>query len=203
MSVSTTTEPVATRDGRNRRAERTREAIADAMLSLIDEGKLRPSAPDIAERAGVALRTVFQHFSDMEALQATAVSRQTERVRVTITPIDASLPLAARISEFVRERMRIYEAISPVRRAALLSEPFSDVIRERMQATRRLAQEEAAAVFALELGLLGSQERAEVLAAITTCTSWVAWEELRAHQGLSAKQAAAVFRRMLSALLSQ
>src|SRR3546814_6231042 len=57
-------------DGRTLRAMRTREAIFDATFSLIDEGDLRPTAPRVAERAGVSVRSVFQHFDDLESLHA-------------------------------------------------------------------------------------------------------------------------------------
>ncbi|NCV76101.1 TetR family transcriptional regulator, partial [bacterium] len=57
-------------DGRVARSERTREAIAEALLELLEEGVLRPRAQEIAKRADVAVRTVFQHFDDMEGLYA-------------------------------------------------------------------------------------------------------------------------------------
>ena len=56
------------RDGRTVRAERTRQALVDALLSLLDEGQLQPTAERIAVRAGVSERSVFQHFPDREAL---------------------------------------------------------------------------------------------------------------------------------------
>ena len=44
-------EPAA--DGRVLRGERNRQAIVDALLALYEEGVLRPSANEVAERAGV------------------------------------------------------------------------------------------------------------------------------------------------------
>ncbi len=194
--------PAPATDGRTARAERTRAAIANAMLSLIEEGVLRPTAPMIAERAGVALRSVFQHFADMESLQAAVVERQAERVSLAITPIPASLPLPERIDRFVSERARIYEAITPVRRAAVLSEPFSPIIHERLQETRELAANEVAAVFASELRRRSPSARRETQEALVASTSWAAWEELRAHQSQSKKQAVNVLRRTVAALLT-
>ena len=55
-------------DGRMARSHHTRRAIVDAMRALHAEGDLRPTAPRVAARAGVSLRTVWQHFADMEAL---------------------------------------------------------------------------------------------------------------------------------------
>src|SRR3546814_18232311 len=75
---------------------RTREAIVDATISLIDEGDLRPTAPRVAERAGVSMRPVFQHFDDLESLHAAVVERLVERVAVLVVPIDPAGPLADR-----------------------------------------------------------------------------------------------------------
>ena len=55
-------------DGRERRSERTRKKIMEAMLALVEEGNLVPTAPEVSERAGVGLRTVFRHFDDKEGL---------------------------------------------------------------------------------------------------------------------------------------
>jgi hypothetical protein len=52
-------------DGRVARSHRSRRAIVDAMRALHAEGDLRPTAPRVAERAGVSLRTVWQQFADM------------------------------------------------------------------------------------------------------------------------------------------
>ena len=52
------------RDGRTVRAERTRQALVDSLLNLLDEGQLTPTAAEIAARAGVSERSVFQHFPD-------------------------------------------------------------------------------------------------------------------------------------------
>ena len=56
------------RDGRTVRAERTRQALVDALLGLLDAGVLSPTAAAIAQRAGVSERSLFQHFPDREAL---------------------------------------------------------------------------------------------------------------------------------------
>ena len=55
-------------DGRRLRSERSRQAIIDAMLKLVEEGVLVPTAQQVSERAGVGIRSVFRHFSDMESL---------------------------------------------------------------------------------------------------------------------------------------
>ena len=58
------------------------------MRELHAEGDLRPTAPRVAERAGVSLRTVWQQFADMETLLLEASRRDNEIMRSLITRID-------------------------------------------------------------------------------------------------------------------
>ena len=121
--------PPATLDGRLARGARARAAIVEALLALIERGDLRPSAARIAARAGVSLRSVFQHFNDVESLFAAAAERQAERLASLAGAVDDQGPLARRLDAFVRQRARLLEAVSPVRRAAVLMEPFSSELR--------------------------------------------------------------------------
>src|SRR5271163_2254507 len=93
-------------DGRLARSARTRHAVVDALLDLLGEGDLRPTAARIAERAGVSLRLVFHHFDDLDAIYAELADRQAERVKPLTMPISVALPLARRIEEFCgRQRL--------------------------------------------------------------------------------------------------
>src|SRR5213595_667490 len=112
-------------DGRTARARRTRAAVVDALLQLIDEGDLRPTAPRIAERAKVSVRSVFQHFDDLEGLYAAVADAMMERLSHLVMSVDPSLPVARRIREVVHQRSVLLEAITPVRRAAAVHAPFS------------------------------------------------------------------------------
>ena len=55
-------------DGRRKRSARSRAAIITATLTLLENGNLSPTAKQIAEEAGVGLRSFFRHFEDMDAL---------------------------------------------------------------------------------------------------------------------------------------
>ncbi|MEM7232854.1 MAG: TetR/AcrR family transcriptional regulator [Planctomycetota bacterium] len=55
-------------DGRAVRTARSRQAICEACLDLIEEGVLQPSADLVCERAGVSRRSVFNHFRDLAEL---------------------------------------------------------------------------------------------------------------------------------------
>src|SRR5215831_5127625 len=82
-------------DGRVQRGARNREAIADALLACYEAGELRPSVPAVAARAGVSVRSVHNHFADVEALRAEVAQRQWERHSALLEPAADVTALAA------------------------------------------------------------------------------------------------------------
>jgi TetR/AcrR family transcriptional regulator of autoinduction and epiphytic fitness len=189
------------RDGRTVRAERTRQALVDALLGLLDAGELSPTAAAIAERAGVSERSVFQHFPDREALFEAVARQQYERVMPTLRPVDASLPLAERIDQFTRQRARLYELIAGVRRAALLIEHESPSVAGWLTTARRAKAAEAERVFRRELEAIPPDEREPVRAALVAACAWPAWDGWRTHQGLGVSRARSAMAVAIGALL--
>ena len=120
-------------DGRAARAERTRGAIVEAHLTLIDEGDLKPTGERIAERAGVSLRTLWTNFKDMETLYAATGQRVRERQEALFRPIPSEWPLSRRIGEFCAQRAQMLEALAPSARASALREPFSPQLRRNRE----------------------------------------------------------------------
>jgi TetR/AcrR family transcriptional regulator, regulator of autoinduction and epiphytic fitness len=190
-------------DGRTIRAERTRQALVDALFALLEDGELRPTAERIAERAGVSERSVFQHFPDREALLEAVARQEYERIVAALEPVDASRPLAERLDTFIAQRARLLERISPVRRAAVLIEHESDVVAGWLTTARQAAAMEVERVFRRELERAEAGERAVLLAALVSATSWPAWEGYRVHQRLGVDRARAAMRRTLAALLGE
>src|SRR3954453_12837141 len=172
-------------DGRTARARRTREAIVDAMLALLDAGALRPSVEDIAARGQGSPRSIFQHFGDRETLLRAVGARQTERISQIAEHVPDTGPLDARLEAFVDQRARILEFITPVRRSAVLNEPFSPGSHAGIQAFRAYKRAEAERVFGPELRRCPKADRNEIVRALGAATDWSTWEALRAHQGLS------------------
>jgi TetR/AcrR family transcriptional regulator, regulator of autoinduction and epiphytic fitness len=188
-------------DGRVARAQRTRQAVVDALIGLLEDGHVQPTTAAIAARAGVAERTIFQHFSDRDALFLAVGERQTERLTAMWEQLPRTGPLEERLDAFVDQRARILEAVTPVRRGALLMEPFSEAVSEGLSGFRKLKRKEAERVFATELDALPARERDAAVAALGAAVSWAAWESLRRHQGLSVERARAAMRRTVAALL--
>ncbi len=190
-------------DGRLARSARTRHAVVDALLDLLNEGDLRPTAARIAERAGVSLRLVFHHFDDLDAIYSELADRQAERVKPLTKPVNVALPFARRVEVFSSQRGRLLETLSPVRRSAVLMEPFRPALAKRLKQARDLMRAAAIAAFQPELAKIAADERRTKTAALDLMTSWVAWEQMRRHQGLSEAEAREVMATSIRALLAR
>lgn len=189
-------------DGRAARAARTRAAIVDACVALVEEGELRPTAPRIAERAGVSVRSVFQHFDDLPSLHTAVVQRVVERLAVLVEPIDPARPVDDRIGAFVRQRGALLEAVAPFRRAAAVHGPFAPEIRKAIAKGAAFLRVEVEEAFAPELTAVPATDRRELAGALAAVSSWAMWDALRSEVGESVEQAEAVLDRTLRSLLA-
>ena len=189
-------------DGRAARAARTRDAIVDASIALVEAGDVRPTAPRIAARAGVSVRSVFQHFDDLPSLHSAVVQRVVERLSLLMVAVDPELALDARIDAFARYRAALLEAITPFRRAAAVHGPFAPEIQGAVVQGSVFLRCDVEVTFGPELNCLPACERRELLDALAATSSWGTWDSLRSDAGDSVEEAQAVLRRMLRALLA-
>ena len=173
----------------------------DALRALHQEGDLRPTAPRVAERAGVSLRTVWQHFNDLEALLVAAGQRDYEIAMRYVTPIDLSAPLPSRLRQLVQQRGRMYEELAPVWRAARLQEPFSPAIRRNRDRLLEAAREQLERVVGAELDAGPEDGRVSLFAALQVATTWSTWESLRGELGFTVEEAEQAVLVLVSNLL--
>ena len=185
-------------DGRVRRGQRSGRAIVDALLALIGEGMLEPTASQVAERAGVGVRTVFRRFSDTEALFAGMAARMQARVVPLFVARPRGGDLRHRTRALVAQRAALFELIAPYKRAANLKRwrsPFlrgdhARLVRElRADLVRRLPELRRAS--------------AAVVDALELATSFEAWDRLRVEQDLGRERARAVVLRMALGLIEE
>ena len=189
-------------DGRVARSHRTRAAIVDALIALLEEGHVQPTVEEVACRAGVAPRTVFQHYPDREALFTAVGERRQARLETLMGDIDLGAALDERIAALADQRARVYEWIAPVRRAALLMEPFSASVSAALDGLRAVKRAEVRRVFAAELDAVAADRRPALEAALCAATSFSAWDALRTHQQLDVDAARAALTCTLQALLA-
>jgi AcrR family transcriptional regulator len=189
-------------DGRAARSHRSRLAIVNAMRELHAEGDLRPTAPRVAERAGVSLRTVWQQFADMETLLVEANRRDNEIVRSLIQHIDQDQPLAARIALFTGQRARILEQMTPTWRAARIHEPFSAELARNKARTLMIAKADLERIFAPELAHVTGVRRQQLVNGLHAVSIWSFWESMRTELGLGPEPAEDLMRATFTGLLA-
>lgn len=191
-------------DGRNGRTLRSRQAICDACLDLVQEGVLQPSADQVADRAGLSRRSIFHHFGDLPALYDAVVDAGMQRCAPLLEKIPESLPAGDRVARLAEVCARFFEATTPFRRSMAAQTLGGPVRSEAVRVARALLRkqrDDVAALFADELEDLPAPERAELVEALAAAVSPANWEHLRASRGLSLGRARAVMRRSLAALL--
>ncbi len=179
-------------DGRRLRAVKTRAAIVAALYELVRAGDPAPTAARIAERAGVALRSIGQHFPSREALLAAVAEHH---VKVAPHPkAEATRPLRARVTAFVRARAEDLERTAPMRRAiAVMPKPSPAVIAGvRRELDRR--RTELSEAFAREL----ADGDPHLLDRLDVVSSGPAWDVMRQLQQLSFEAASAELRTLIT-----
>jgi len=186
-----------TTDGRVLRSERSRGIIADALFELVGEGHPEPTTQQVADCAGVGIRTVFRLFSDMEALYATLDARLLAEVMPMLRqdPPDGA-DLLERASVLVADRAALFERVASYKRASNLKRgrsPFLD------QQHRKLVRQLRERLLAWLPELRDAP--AELVEALDQATSFEAWDRLRTDQRLSRPRARAAMERAVEALV--
>lgn len=177
-------------DGRRARRHRSRDLVVDALLDLLHEGVIRPTAQQVAERSGISLRSIFRIFDDVETLHTAAATRQVSRVRHLFVDVPAAGSVAERVDAMLEINARLYESVAPIRRAALRTAPESAPLQEQLRRVRGWLRAEIDRVFAAEVGHDGGG----LAAALEVLMSFEAWDQLRTAQELSVEEAVGVVR---------
>jgi TetR/AcrR family transcriptional regulator, regulator of autoinduction and epiphytic fitness len=187
-------------DGRRLRGQRTQTKVLEALLELVSEGEMRPTAQAVSSRAGVSLRTVYQHFEDVEDVRRRALDLQRSRYQTGLREIDKELSMEERISIFCRQVRHLFEAITPIRRSMLADDPLSADLAEG----RRRAREIRIAQLTATFPELAEKNRAakDLLAAVDVATAWPTWNYQRETLKRSAATSETVMAAMVTALLT-
>ena len=98
---------------RDRQLEFTRDLILEALGDLIGEGRLAEfSVQDVADRAGVSMRTVYRHFASRDALLEGFLAWVGERARAAGA---MRFPATADdIAPLLRQRYAAFEELASV-----------------------------------------------------------------------------------------
>jgi len=184
-------------DGRRQRSERSRQAIIDASLQLIEEGVLVPTAQQISERAGVGIRSFFRHFSDMEALFAVADEQSREVTEALFIGGDRDGTLEERILHAVERHADGYEDQKNVIKSTAAQSWRYEILRKNYARYQRGLRKDLDN-WLPELRSLSAPQR-EAVDAVASAEMWL---RLREHQGLSRKNTIEIIVAMLGGMIN-
>ncbi|HWD26353.1 MAG TPA: hypothetical protein VG387_04260 [Rhizomicrobium sp.] len=182
-------------DGRHKRSETSRRAIVAAMLALVREGNVSPSAEEVAARGKVGLRTVFRLFENMESLYR----EMNALIAAEILPL-AEAPFTSRtwrgvLDEIVLRRADIFERILPIKIAADANRRGSAFLDERARALNTLQRQ------TLLAHLPKSLRDGIRLEALDLVLSFDTWRRLRRDQDLVPEHARTVVAEMVARIV--
>jgi AcrR family transcriptional regulator len=182
---------------RDRQQEQTRIAILDALAEVIaDAGVIGFSIQDVADRAGVTHRTVYNHFPTREALNdAFAVHVQAELAKTDENPdLTLDLEKLSRVGELYGIVEKRASHVRAYVMLMLASRAPAKVTRDRTELFERIIEDQA--------GPLPAGAARLVTAAMRMFVSSTAWHLLTEHQGLSGEDAARTAEWATKTLLS-
>jgi AcrR family transcriptional regulator len=192
-------------DGRRQRTQITRANIVKAAIDLQNDGHMRPSMQQIAERAGVSLRTAFQHFPEKHQLTHAVLDELTRLNRIDPPPQELAPhgALDARMKKFLEIRCRQLEGLTPHRRASNSMIGTSTLLQKHRIKVRQRYRSVVETWFEAELDALSDKSRRQWLVAISTLMDWEMWQSLRTYPTRSISEAREALSLLLFAALKQ
>lgn len=115
---------------RDEQARHTRDRILEALVEVLADGPDVFTVPEVAERSGVSIGTVYRHFGDKKGLLDALIPYAAKRTRLDELPTPASTEELGDIIHMLFDRLDASESLI---RAALASGAGRDV---RMQASK-------------------------------------------------------------------
>jgi len=177
--------------------------VVEALLQCYDDGMLKPSVADIAERSGVSHRSVFRYFDDMDELSRAAIALGHERYdpMSRIHEIGHG-PLDVRIERIVEQRITLFKAMEGPARAARIVAPLSPVVMSDLIRWRLFLRAQLRRQFAAELKSMASSQAQQLIGALDVLCSFESWMLMRDDHNLTQDQMKAnmafSLRRMLT-----
>jgi AcrR family transcriptional regulator len=183
-------------DGRKQRSEKSRSAILAAIMELIEEGNLMPTAQETSERAGVGIRSVFRHFADMDALYAEMNVRGLKRFSLVFDAPVKEGSLEERLQHTVVLYHKGYQANKNMLMTTLLRRASSELlVKQYMDGAARLAEDFEQRI--PEVANLKETSRHAIMVA----RSFTTYDHLRNLQGLSQKKTVEAVTEMITAIM--
>ena len=188
--------PDSNPDGRRKRSERSKHKIAQAMIELIMEGDITPSAEAVAERAEVGLRSVFRHFNDMDSLFAEVSKIMRAEYEPQALKVVPGKDWQDQLQEMIQLRARVLDKLMPMQRSTFVQRHRSRFIQDEIARTNKLLRSTMLEILPPDLA-----KNTELVEALDATLSPATWMRLRLDQGLSQAKARRIVEHMVTALV--
>lgn len=187
-------------DGRRQRSQRTRLSIILAYLELLRRTGVMPTAAQIAAEAGCSSRSIFERFSDLDALSLATADYAIAQGQAEAVARDVDGDRQVRIRSHVETRALACEKWLPLWRIITRQDQIAD-LRMRVVLVRHANIERMKLMYAPELSTLPEAPRDQLLIALGALTSFESWDQMRNCHGQSAEAAQAVWRSAIDRML--
>ncbi len=189
-------------DGRRARRERGRVAVSEAMIDLVFEGNIPPTADQIAERAGVSIASLFRYFETLDDLRRETTDIYFDRYAHLFDIVDVGEgTLDLRIQNFVAARAGLYETTEPMCRLVRMRANEVSEVSEMVHLVHATRADQIRHHFDRELAPLSPAVRDDTTATISALTSFESWDLMCRHLGRTHQQARRAWVRSLHRLL--
>jgi len=128
-------------DGRILRSQKSQAIILECFIKLINKGNYYPTADEVAKESGIAIRTVFRQFADMETL----LIKVDELINIEILKdekeIRSDIPLLARVESIINERIYFYNKYENIMIATITQLPRYKILQKKYPEYQKLLRE--------------------------------------------------------------
>ena len=176
-------------DGRRARRQRGRLAVSEATIDLVFEGKVPPSADQVAERAGVSIASLFRYYETLDELRRETTELYFERHGHLFEVADIGEgTLEQRIGTFVSSRATLYETTEPMCRMVRLRANELSEVNDLLGLIRVARADQIHQHFDAELATLSPARGDDLVAVLVTLTSFESWDQMCHAHGRSHQQ---------------
>jgi len=125
-------------DGRILRSQKSQSIILDAIIKLINSGNYYPTAEEVAKESGIAIRTVFRQFDDMESLLMKVDESINNKLLYDEKIIKLDLPLLKRLELIIEERLYYYDKYENIMIATVTQLPKYKILQKKYPEYQKL-----------------------------------------------------------------
>jgi AcrR family transcriptional regulator len=185
-------------DGRRERSRSSRAKIVAAMLELVADGDVSPSAARVAETAGVGLRSVFRHFDDMDMLYSEMSDAMEAKIMPRLQKPYASDDWREQLLELVERRAEVFDIIMPYRISANIKRFRSAYLMKDYRRVLKMERDTVEAIIPKKF-----QSDTVRMQGILLALSFNSWRRLRKDEKLGIGKSKAVIVQMVEDIVAQ